>query len=67
MSEQNWRHILYIYIPAQLLYSEIEWHCASDKKNIDWFLTSISLHDFDTYVMFCQCVQSFISLSNRFC
>ena len=42
-------------------------HCASDMKKIDWFLNGISHVDFDTNVMLFQYVQSFISLSNRFC
>ena len=43
------------------------WHCASDRKKVDWFLTCISHDDFDTNVTFFQYVQSFISLFNRFC
>ena len=43
------------------------WHCASDKKKIDWFLTGISQDDFDPNVMFFQFVQSFISMSIHFC
>ena len=42
-------------------------HCTSDTKKIDWFLKGISHVDFDTNVMLFQYVQSFISLSNRFC
>ena len=44
---------------AQLLGNR--WHCASDKKKIDWLLNGIST------VRLFQLVQSFILLSNRFC
>ena len=35
---------------AQLLGNR--WHCASDKKNIDWFLNGTSHADFETNVRF---------------
>lgn len=37
------------------------WHCVSDKKKNDCFLTGISQDDL------IQFVQSFISMSNHFC
>ena len=40
---------------------------AYGMKKIDWFLNGISHVDFDTNVMLFQDVQSFISLSSRFC
>ena len=50
---------------AQLLGNR--WHCASDKKKIDWLLNGISTADFQINVRLFQLVHSFISLSNRFC
>ena len=55
-----------LFTSAALLLGN-RWHCASDMKKIDWFLNGISHDDFDTNVMLFQYVQSFISLSNRFC
>ena len=55
-----------LFTSAALLLGN-RWHCASDMKKIDWFLSGISHVDFDTNVMLFQYVQSFISLSNRFC
>ena len=43
------------------------WHCASDKKKVDWFLCSISHDDFDTNVMLFSACPIIISLSNCFC
>ena len=50
---------------AQLLGNR--WHCASDKKKMDWFLYGMSSVDFQINVRLFQLVQSFISLSKRFC
>ena len=50
---------------VQLLGSR--WYCASDNKKIDWLLKRISTADFQINVRLFQFVQSFISLSNRFC
>ena len=55
-----------LFTSAALLLGN-RWHCASDMKKIDWLLNGISHVDFDTNVMLFQYVQSFISLSNRFC
>ena len=46
---------------------ENRWHCASDKKKIDWLLNGISTSDFLINVRLFQLVQSFILLSNRSC
>ena len=72
------RNIFFLYCPsfaaqretlftsaAQLLGNR--WHCASDKKKIDWLLNGISTADFQINVRLFQLVHSFISLSNRFC
>ena len=40
---------------------------ASHMKKTDWFLNGISHVDFVTNVMLFPYVQSFVSLSNRFC
>ena len=50
---------------AQLLGNR--WHCASDKKKIDWLLNGISTTDFQINVRLFQLAQSFILLSNRSC
>ena len=42
---------------AQLLGSG--WHCASDKKKIDWLLNGISVADFQINLRLFQLVQSF--------
>ena len=46
---------------------ENRWHCASDKKKIDWLLNGTSTSDFLINVRLFQLVQSFILLSNRSC
>ena len=46
---------------------ENRWHCASNKKKIDWLLNGISTSDFLINVRLFQLLQSFILLSNRFC
>ena len=43
------------------------WHCASDNKKIDWPLNGTSTADFQIIIRLFQLVQSFVSLSNRFC
>ena len=50
---------------AQLLGNR--WHYTSDKKKIDLLLNGISTADLRINVRLFQLVQSFISLSNRFC
>ena len=50
---------------AQLL--GYRWHCASDKKKIDWLLNGISTADFQINVRLFQLAQSFILPLNRSC
>ena len=50
---------------AQLL--GYRWHCASDKKKIDWLLNGISTADFQINIRLFQLAQSFILPLNRSC
>ena len=48
-------------------YLEIDGIVPPIREKNDWFLNGISNADFQTNVKLCQYVQSFISLSDRFC
>ena len=43
------------------------WHCALDKKEIDWLLNDISTADFQINFRMFQLLQLFILLSNCLC